>query len=578
MPLPVSNTNPKETILPDNTGNLPDSTSFQSRLIPLEDISAKTGVFDGNSLAYLDLNACGTDPRCTNELTTPLNLLDVYEFVFSNNNPVLGQFPIFNPPGPTEKESPFRRIHKVIVPDTYQANTIRSSEDIAASQFRIEASTQVLNLPLVSKTGDPTVNLKIKQAWLNNQEIQYVDLGSVPFSASNNQLGVGLIYFLRNHDRTNLPSNPAPIFDTLPGDLLYSPIRQVFRAVSENQIVTPEGDPTRGIRSQKELLQAVNQGVLRLEDTGRFFNYPILTDALLPEQNTEIYGLYLNALQELPPPPPDAHYALWTSNKKQEYRLLLRFHATGSTLLDLQNQPQSLSEPVFRFSKQEIAEISKLIVTLETTQAQTPSNTLLLENSTPSSQGSWTLRPPFQERYSHLQEGSFILANPTDTRSEYSSSGIWFAKRITENTGLPLSQELEAGLVLSSPPEGWIYQGWVLYQRSPEIWLPTGRFTNPAQKDNLSLYSGFRTGYPFPGEDFIKSAPANTIFPLNLPSTGDSEVAVSLEPIATETQHPFLPLFKAALPKGTPSYTHLKLPPSKPQELQITAELRLETP
>lgn len=576
MPLPLSESSGKTTFVPDNQSALPDPLGFQSSLIPLRDIGTRTGLYNGTGLTYLELNACGTDSRCSNELPVPLSLLSAYQFVYADNTPVKGQLPVFSLPELGQKPTPFRQIFRVVVPTTYVPNTLRSAEDIAASQFRVEETPLVHNYPLVSV--DAATQLRIQDAWQKNVLVKFLDLGTVPYSATNRQLGVSLVYFLRNRDRTDLPSLPAPIFDTVPGDLLYSPIRQVFRAVSENQIVSEAGDISRSIRSQRDLLQAVNQGLFRLENTGRFFNYPVLTDALLqPQSPTEIYALYLRALQGLPLLPESAHYALWALNQSRESRLLLRFKAAGGTLLDLQGQPQSLNEPVFRFSSQEIQDLTQLQVTIESRTEASPSATLFLSAGIGPKPGRQQLQAPFQEAYARLQEGSFLLATPSDSRTDNGTEGLWFVRSgLQQSKRQPLSTELEPGLVLGGPPPGWTYQGWVLYRRYPEIWLSTGRFQAVNQSDQSAAFSGSLQGYPFPGEDFLLHAPKQVVFPFNLASMGETEVVVSLEPVQMASRSPFLPLFRASVPKGTPAYLSRTLPPVTPIVVRMETELRRE--
>lgn len=578
MPLPGNSNNEVNSLLPNNSTGIPNSSSFQSLFIPLQDIGVRLGLHNGSSLFYLDLNACGADPRCTNQLALPLNLLVAYQFFNSDNTPVLGQLPVFNLPAAGEKNSPFRQIWRVIVPAGYVANTIRSAEDLAASQFRIESTGRAFNFPLVTTANAASVNLNIKKAWQKAAEIRYLDLGGVPYSASNNQLGVGLIYFLRNRDSSDLPSNPAPILDTVPGDLLYSPIRQVFRAISENQIESQEGDPARGIRSQEDLLKAVNQGLFRLEDTGSFFNYPVFQDGnIIAPPDTEVYGLYLAVLKTLPSLPNTAHYALWSRNQEQENRLLLRFRSGGFGLFDLQNQPQDISKPLFRFSESELASLNTFFVTVENEEESSPSQSIILQSDANSGGLKRTLSLPFQNNYTRLQTGNFLLATPTDSIANNGEFGLWFARRTTADTSQPpLSQALEPGLVLSLPPVGWLYQGWVLYRRNPELWLPLGRFSSVNQADQENPFSGLQKGYDFPGEDFFKSPPSGVTFPFNLPSSGDSEVVLALQPQNVLVQAPFFPLFRAALTKATPVYANLNLPPVAFSEPEIQVELRPE--
>jgi hypothetical protein len=569
MPLPEAVTVGKSAFVPENTAVLPEPLRFQSARIPLPDVVARTGLHNGNSVSYLDLNACGRKLLCSNELSLPLSFLTVYEFYSVEGNPIPEQFPVFSATETDQNSTPFRQVVKVIVPAGYIPNTLRSASDIRASQFRTEVMPGfVRNLPLVTLESGNSLPLRVQQAWLNQQSTFFLDLGRVPYSAVNRRLGVGLVYFLRNRDNTDLPSNPAPIFDAAPGELLYSPIRQVFRAVSENQVFTQEGDLSRSIRSQADLLNAVNQGLFKLEDTGKFFNYPVLTqDMLMSLTSGQIYTLSISGLAAFPELPENSHYVLWGVSHNDEKRMLFRFRAVGNTLLDLQNQPQLPGSSIFRFSDRELGQLRRLQVALTTDEKN--EGVPFLEAPLNSS-GLLTLRMPFQDRYQQLQAGNLLLAAPSGGRERQASQGIWFVRRQQDGEKLPLASELEPGLVLSLPPAGWVYQGWVLYQRQPEKWLSTGRFQAPGKPDN-----SFQNGhYLFPGEDFLATPPSGFVFPFDPGTTGESEVVVSLEPEHLVTQQPFIPLFQTTLPKASRPFQNRIFPPALPLQPSMDVQIK----
>ena len=121
--------------------------------------------------------------------------------------------------------------------------------------------------------------------------------------------------------------------------------------------------------------------------------------------------------------------------------------------------------------------------------------------------------------------GKYILATPTDSNGGNENSGIWF---LTNESGTA-----EAGLTLPVLPAGWTYEGWAVIDGIP---VTTGRFTAVDAADNGAPFSGFLTGPPFPGEDFLVNAPAGLSFPTDL--AGQTAV-ISVEPEPDDGPAPF---------------------------------------
>ncbi|WP_255452700.1 anti-sigma factor [Aquimarina sp. RZ0] len=114
--------------------------------------------------------------------------------------------------------------------------------------------------------------------------------------------------------------------------------------------------------------------------------------------------------------------------------------------------------------------------------------------------------------------GKFIIASPTDMITDNEQNGIWF---LDPNGGMPV-----AGLDLPTLPQGWKYEGWVIFNNTP---VSTGTFSSLSGRDDSSPFSGNEDAPEFPGEDFLNNAPS----PLNFPADGDvrgKEVVISLEP------------------------------------------------
>lgn len=122
--------------------------------------------------------------------------------------------------------------------------------------------------------------------------------------------------------------------------------------------------------------------------------------------------------------------------------------------------------------------------------------------------------------------GEYIIASPTGTGTpEEMYSGIWF---LNNSTGSPV-----AGLELPELEAGWKYEGWVVIDGTP---LSTGTFTSVTGSDEGSPFSGTNPGPPFPGEDFLNSAPSGLQFPVDI----RGKVAViSIEPFPDNSVTPF---------------------------------------
>lgn len=564
MPLPEDLPSRPQPRPSSEDGSTPGSGSVEPLTVPVSQISLRTGTYQSQLISYLDLNHCALNtPFCINHLNSPLSILIRYDFFFSDGQPVLGQNPVFNAPPSTDADTPFRQVIRVIVPDGYRPNTIRSSQDVAASQFRTEPSERVLNNPLISGDGTNGLSLIRGKAWLQNREVAYLELGSAPYAPSRNQLGWGFVYFMRNHDKSDLPSRPNPIFASIPGDLLYSPIRQVYRAVAENQSSQLSDDPSLVVHSEDELLQAVNRGVFRLEETSDYFNFPVYQTTQQVPSGT--YRLSLSAARDFPALPADAYYVLWVTNQLNEARLLLRFRGEGASFRDLDSgNPLDIGSnatAIFHFSQAEIDSFRHFLVTIEQGDIRQPTGSNLLEASYEAREET-ELRVPFADSYSALQQGNYLLATPTNRNTGNLNSGIWLVKRTdTASNTPPLTRNLEPGLVMSLPPRGWIYNGWILTDLRNAVWLQTGRFQAINQPDLQQRY-GLTVGepYPFPGEDFLAQAPTGLTFPLGLTSTGERELVVSLEPESLSLSKPFFSLYRSILLKGTPELSNQPLP------------------
>ena len=120
--------------------------------------------------------------------------------------------------------------------------------------------------------------------------------------------------------------------------------------------------------------------------------------------------------------------------------------------------------------------------------------------------------------------GKYFLATPTNGNAN-PSAGVWF---LNATSGTPV-----AGLSLPTLDAGWKYEGWAV---SGSAVLSTGKFSNPNGPDEAAPYSGTQPAPPFPGEDFLKNAPAGATFPGNL---SGATFVISVEPVPDNSPMPF---------------------------------------
>ncbi len=98
--------------------------------------------------------------------------------------------------------------------------------------------------------------------------------------------------------------------------------------------------------------------------------------------------------------------------------------------------------------------------------------------------------------------GKYILATPTNGENTNENSGIWF---LDISSGTP-----SVGLDLPTLPAGWKYEGWTVINGVP---VTTGTFTSVTVVDDADSFSSTLPGPPFPGEDYLVSAPSGLSFP-----------------------------------------------------------------
>ncbi len=121
--------------------------------------------------------------------------------------------------------------------------------------------------------------------------------------------------------------------------------------------------------------------------------------------------------------------------------------------------------------------------------------------------------------------GTFALLTPTDTDPTNETGGVWLV-----NPGMGSS--LSAGTSLSTPPSGWMYEGWVEING---VMLSMGKFSRSDALDTGKLYSD-PDEISYPGEDFLNNPPGGVSFP---PDLSGAAVYVTLEPNPDDSLDPY---------------------------------------
>ena len=188
---------------------------------------------DGTLASYYNFDA---------QLSVPDN---IYVFFKKDGTTqVSGQLNVINSlPGDVDYND-FWNVNKVIVPDDYVANVLTSEDEIIASGYTIEKTTNIVNCPVVPEGSTATKRFgggasAAVHGWMKDKIVSYFEFdekaistttdGSIPLSSI-------FVTFNINPDANNPESGPASGFKTetgtsqthnvvanIPADLDYSP-------------------------------------------------------------------------------------------------------------------------------------------------------------------------------------------------------------------------------------------------------------------------------------------------------------------------------------------------------------------
>lgn len=188
---------------------------------------------DGSVVQYYNFDVQSTVPA------------PIYLFFDSQDNSIDGQLNIVGvKPGDTGYND-FWQVVRVIVPDTYVANTITSEAELLSSGMTIQETTTIVNCPIVPEGSIAAKRLGsedngLQRGWYNDQLVFYFSFfEKILDGGATEMVPVSPIYvsFNVNPDDNNPNSGPASgfvteagtsqthnVIATIPSDAAYSPL------------------------------------------------------------------------------------------------------------------------------------------------------------------------------------------------------------------------------------------------------------------------------------------------------------------------------------------------------------------
>ena len=125
----------------------------------------------------------------------------------------------------------FWQMIKVLVPDDYEANSIRSLDDIEAAGFELERTGTIINCPIVPYGSTAELADRDTTGWYKGQHVSYFVFDTIQVDIVNPgpldvPYAVVRVIFEDNDPAKGMKTEPGTsvthnVFDTLPGDDLY---------------------------------------------------------------------------------------------------------------------------------------------------------------------------------------------------------------------------------------------------------------------------------------------------------------------------------------------------------------------
>ncbi|WP_411963711.1 hypothetical protein [Haloferax sp. YSMS24] len=174
------------------------------------------------------------------QTTTPAPIYALFRE--GEDTPVEGQLNVIDVIPGDEGYNDFWHVHKVTVPEDYEANTVTSLADIGAAGYEMEATDILVNCPVVPdgstasmRYGDEDTGLV--EGWYQGKVVSYFQFTEAPLTTSGESVPLSPIHVTFNVNPGEDGGGPASGFvtedgsdqthnvvATLPGDSGYSPL------------------------------------------------------------------------------------------------------------------------------------------------------------------------------------------------------------------------------------------------------------------------------------------------------------------------------------------------------------------
>jgi len=188
----------------------------------------------------------------------------------SPSTPVTGQRNIIDTIPGQPGYSDFWRVYKVLAPDGYVANSIRSLGDAVASGYTIQETNIVVNCPVVNPSATIAGSSQgLVSGWYRNRDVFYFDEGTRS-PAEGSVVVAAPIYAFFHSDGTAV-AGQRNVIDALPGDATYSDLWNVVK------VVVPASYLANDLKDARSILAASEAGQVTLESTAIDVNCPVVS-------------------------------------------------------------------------------------------------------------------------------------------------------------------------------------------------------------------------------------------------------------------------------------------------------------
>ena len=218
-----------------------------------------SGWYRGVDVTYLDYGP---------ELNVSLPILVFFQAA-APDTPFAGQKNIIDTIPGQPGYSDFWRVHKVLVPTGYVANSIRSFEDAVKSGYTIQATNTIVNCPVVNPNAriqgssqTPTTG------WYRGRDVFYFDHGT-------NSPGKGFLVqdapiYAFFHTNGSAVAGQRNVIDVRPGETGYSDLWRVTIVIVDTTY------SANTLKAASDILAAANMGTLTVQATNTFVNCPVV--------------------------------------------------------------------------------------------------------------------------------------------------------------------------------------------------------------------------------------------------------------------------------------------------------------